>query len=584
MSTSLNDELAAKIEAISDEVEAQEKQNKNNNKKKAWKIIAIVLGALLLAAITAYVVFAQGYSKKFLKSTIINGVDCSNKTPDEVRTLINDKCKSYEINVVARFRDDETISAEDVDLRMMANDEIEDILNNQNRWLWLIENNKIKKYDVTTMTEIDNEKLSSICKAMPAFDDSTTKDSVNAKIGEYDSATSTYKIIPEVNGNKILDKTAAFEFIKNSILALKDTADLNEANVYPIADITSDNAGLLKEKEELDRLVATKITYIGSDIVLDGNKIKDWIIEDELGVVSVDETKIASFVDELAEEYDTVGNTRNFKTQYGNEIEISGGSFGWQIDKKAEVEQLQIEIPESTVTTREPNFSTRANGFGLDECGNTYVEVDLANQHLYFVKDGKCVLDSPVVSGGLQRRAATPAGFYYIFYKSSPAVLRGPRRADGSYEYESHVTYWMPFNKGIGLHDATWRGSFGGNIYRYNGSHGCVNMPYAKAKALYPEVEVGTPVIVYNEVFTPEHDPVIEKAETETKKQTTKKKTNNAATTAPAATSAETALAESQTTEPETKAQTETEFGPAFVDIEPATVDITTDAANVPGE
>ena len=55
----------------------------------------------------------------------------------------------------------------------------------------------------------------------------------------------------------------------------------------------------------------------------------------------------------------------------------------------------------------------------------------------------------------------------------------------------------MPFNGGIGFHDATWRGWFGGDIFYWSGSHGCVNMPYSAAEELYGIIEEGVPVIVY---------------------------------------------------------------------------------------
>ena len=55
----------------------------------------------------------------------------------------------------------------------------------------------------------------------------------------------------------------------------------------------------------------------------------------------------------------------------------------------------------------------------------------------------------------------------------------------------------MPFNWDIGMHDATWRGSFGGGIYKYDGSHGCVNMPYSVAEAIFNNIEAGTPVVCY---------------------------------------------------------------------------------------
>ncbi len=64
-------------------------------------------------------------------------------------------------------------------------------------------------------------------------------------------------------------------------------------------------------------------------------------------------------------------------------------------------------------------------------------------------------------------------------------------------DYESYVDYWLGFNGGIGIHDASWRDDFGGDIYQGNGSHGCVNTPFDKVKTIYEHVEVGTPVYVY---------------------------------------------------------------------------------------
>ena len=64
--------------------------------------------------------------------------------------------------------------------------------------------------------------------------------------------------------------------------------------------------------------------------------------------------------------------------------------------------------------------------------------------------------------------------------------------------YEQPVTYWMPFNGNVGIHDAdTWRSEYGGEIYKTSGSHGCVNTPTANAEKIFNTVEIGTPVIVY---------------------------------------------------------------------------------------
>lgn len=124
------------------------------------------------------------------------------------------------------------------------------------------------------------------------------------------------------------------------------------------------------------------------------------------------------------------------------------------------------------------------------EVGDTYVEVSLDDQHMWYIVDGDVYLESDCVTGNYGS-ADTPKGYFAVNGKASPCTLKGDN-------YTSYVTYWMPFiGGGWGLHDADWRSSFGGNIYKGNGSHGCVNLPPDVAKKMYAKMEVGTPVIVY---------------------------------------------------------------------------------------
>lgn len=102
------------------------------------------------------------------------------------------------------------------------------------------------------------------------------------------------------------------------------------------------------------------------------------------------------------------------------------------------------------------------------------------------------------MTGNVSKNYTTPPGLYSLTYKQRDRILRGQKKADGKYEYETPVLYWMPFNGGIGFHDANWRSKFGGAIYQTSGSHGCVNLPPAKAAALYDLVYTGIPVICYN--------------------------------------------------------------------------------------
>lgn len=123
----------------------------------------------------------------------------------------------------------------------------------------------------------------------------------------------------------------------------------------------------------------------------------------------------------------------------------------------------------------------------------TRVDVSIASQTARYYHDGKLKLSTAVVTG--KNGHNTPTGIYSITYKARNVDLKG-NNDDGS-KYSSHVSYWMPFNGGIGLHDAPWRSAFGGAIHYANGSHGCVNMPPAAAARLYSMVHAGTPVVVY---------------------------------------------------------------------------------------
>ena len=150
---------------------------------------------------------------------------------------------------------------------------------------------------------------------------------------------------------------------------------------------------------------------------------------------------------------------------------------------------LQLLAAKESATC-EPIYAQTAAVHAKNDWGTSYVEVSLTDQYLWLYKDGKCILESYFVSGNPNRGHATPKGIYGLTYKTRDATLSG----EG---YDSKVKYWMPFNRNVGLHDAPWRKTFGGQIYKNNGSHGCINLPPANAAKIYENVDKNTPVIVY---------------------------------------------------------------------------------------
>lgn len=256
--------------------------------------------------------------------------------------------------------------------------------------------------------------------------------------------------------------------------------------------VTSEDPKLQEKLQVTEKYKNMSITYEieGSEQVLDGQTILSWLtINDDLSV-TVDPDMAASYAQQLASKYNTYAATRSFVTTNGDTIKIGGGDYGWVIDKKGEAARIIEDIEKGESVTREPEYEQRAFVEGADDIGNTYIEIDYTNQHLWYYKDGSLLMDSDLVSGNLNNGNGSPDGVFKI-------ISRRVRPHWWGKNYESDVTYFMPFAYNVGLHDASWRSNFGGSIYKNSGSHGCINLPYDAADTIYKNVELGTPVVAY---------------------------------------------------------------------------------------
>ena len=182
---------------------------------------------------------------------------------------------------------------------------------------------------------------------------------------------------------------------------------------------------------------------------------------------------------------------------------MTGGTYGWSIDEDTEFQTIMNALNNQEVIAKEPQYynSGTAVSHSMPDWGSTYAEVDLSAQHMWYVVNGAVALESDVVTGLPIPSRVTPEGVYSILEKKLDKVLVGEKDpATGKPEYETPVSYWMRITwQGVGFHDATWQRNFGGALNQISGigSHGCVNMPLDKAKALYDMIEVGVPVIIY---------------------------------------------------------------------------------------
>ena len=312
----------------------------------------------------------------------------------------------------------------------------------------------------------------------------------NARISDYIPGTG-YEIIPEVQGQK-LDGTKGYQAVEAAVKRLDTTVDLDVAGCYLAPEILSDDVSLEQRCAEKNRMIQTAVVYqFGENQeILDGEITHQWIQTGEDGSFYWDEQMIAQYVSDLASRYNTSGTSRYFQTSYGPTVKVSG-PYGWKINEKEETDQLIKILEAGESQTREPVYAAKGASYSGADYGNTYAEVNLTAQHLFFYKEGKLVVESDFVSGNESRGWSTPASVYPLTYKQRNATLKGEN-------YATPVSYWMPFNGGIGMHDAYWRSSFGGRIYKTNGSHGCINLPPAVAKTIYENISAGMPVLCYH--------------------------------------------------------------------------------------
>ncbi len=453
------------------------------------KVFIVVAAALVLVLVAAYLLMANYYTKHFYMNTNINGIDASGKTVEVMKAHINDELKDYKLTLEGRNDVSEVMYGYNIELNTVFNDSLDEILSNQIGYDWpkyLFESRKI---DIETMIEFDQELFELNFNNLVFLDEGQVIPPEDAYVADYDG--DSFKIISEIDGN-LVKKDVLYNGVLEAINFLQSSLSLEELDVYEKPTIKEDAPELIKLAEDLNDLSRANITYeFGDDKeVVDGNRISEWLLVDNRNQVSLDIEGVKEFVDYIGSTYNTFGKTRTLKTSYGPVIEVRGGDYGWWLNRGKEVEELAELIESGASQVKEPSYLGKAAHYGEDDVGDTYVELNITAQHMFFYKNGQLIVESDIVSGDLSNGTITPTGTYGVLYKERHATLVGEN-------YAAPVDYWVPFFTNIGFHDAQWRNGFGGNIYVHDGSHGCVNMPLEAARTLYENIEKGVGVYVY---------------------------------------------------------------------------------------
>ncbi len=465
--------------------------------KGMWRknVCRIMLAAMISAAASG-VVFAE--ENTFVQGTTVNGLGVSGMTVEEAaEKIMTFYSNDYQLTIKERNGVEEIIHGRDIGFEIgLPEGFLQEILNQQNAGGRQSGPDANSRFRVELSNTYNEDILTEKINGLNCISGSNMTMTSDAHVSGYQEGK-PFEIVKEVRGTNV-DQNKTIEVIRHAVAAGADEVDLEAEGCYPEIKVTSDNEELKNLCDTMNQCREMTITYLMGEEqeILDSATICSWLQGTKDGQIQVDRGQAAAFIAALADKYDTAGKERVFHTATGRDVAV-GGPYGWKIDQAVETDALIAMICTGQAQEREPQYAAVAVSHTAPEWGDTYVEVDLTGQHVYMMRGGELVWEAPCVTGNVSRDNGTPAGIYSLTYKERDRVLRGKKKADGSYEYESPVSYWMPFNGGIGLHDANWRGSFGGEIYKTGGSHGCVNLPPSKTSALYEMVFKGMPVICY---------------------------------------------------------------------------------------
>ena len=492
------EEEATEEAEATEEVKATEEPEATEEKcgMKLWKKVMIIAGGVLLLLLAAYFGVAKYYSQRFVMNTTVNGVACAGKTVEDVEAMMQTRVEEYVLTLEEAGGTTGQIKGVDIGIKYNGIDVIQEAFAEQNPYTWFTGLYQKNNIEAVVDFEYDSAKLD---EAISQLDCLKAENQVAPVAAKPIYADGTYEIQEEVYGTQIHSENL-YAVIQASVAAMDTTVNLEEKQCYVLPAYTKDSQEVIGAKDALNTCLKANITYSLDSVTVnvDIDKIVPWLSVDESMNVIVDEAQVRAFTDTLSATYNTPNGSADLTTPTGKVVNLSNARRGRVVGSAAECAQLIEEIRAGKTVTREPILSQQATPEGQTVWGTTYIEVDISEQHMWYISDGAVAFESDVVTGapGLD----TPAGIFTILEKLSPKTLRGNIvPATGKPEYITPVKYWARVTwSGIGFHDATWQAAFGGNRYREGyGSHGCINMPYDAIAQFYGMISVGCPVIIH---------------------------------------------------------------------------------------
>ena len=461
--------------------------------KKIWIKILVLL--IFVSGLMACGIYSADYyyQGKFALQTWVNGTYITGMTVEEANTELLKAENYHDLLITDGNKTVFDFKVDDFGLTQDFKNSLTLVMIKQADSSLLDKIKNIVPSQITPEVSFDTEIASNLILSSNLVADNKTETDREYKI---EHTNNGYQLINETT--KVLDKEKLVSAVETALTEKAQSIDITDC--YYDLEMTPKMAAIKQLYEKVDAFQSFHMVYQFGDTTEEITPaiVADWItvdaggnfVFDEQGNLILNETKVLEYINKLCDKYDTLDSTRKFQSTRGDIVTIEGGTYGNLIDRDAEYAYLLEAFKSKNEEARIPVYLKKALYQGLDDIGDTYIEIDMTTQTMYYYENGECKLQTPIVTGNLKWNMGTPARVCYVYAKLRNRILKGPG-------YAAHVNYWMPVNGSIGIHDAKWRDEFGGEIYKTQGSHGCINTPYDAMKELFGMVEIGTPVVMF---------------------------------------------------------------------------------------
>lgn len=466
-------------------------------RKKILTFFGILIFTPVIMVLLIYLGLAWYYAKTYMNGVMINGVYAAGMTPEEVNDILLQKTEAASFTVTDKYGQNYDIPIQDMDFSYSYLNELTRIQKKQNPLQWGLNlyNGTSETLEITPEGRCDKEKLHDYLLSMELIKNQADPKKVRVEIV---LGKNGYELVDETQN--LLDVERATGSIEAAVLSGERALNLDASGCYIEMEYTSKMKNTLALWEKVSRMQKPQIlcSFYDGDETVDAAVISEWIaldengefILDENGELTLSEEAVEQYVAGIAKRHDTADGPWHFNPTRGGQVTIEKGNYGYKLNQKKQKELLMELVYAHKSAKQEVIYSQRGYGNDAGDIGSTYIEVDMTNQMLYYYQNGTLKLSTPVVTGNTSRGDGTPQRVCYVYYKQRNRTLIGE-------DYRTPVSYWMAVYGNIGIHDANWRGKFGGSIYKTNGSHGCINTPAKEVARLYEMAEEGTPVVMF---------------------------------------------------------------------------------------